>query len=278
MAFRFEFYVQYIWSSQQAIEKYLKAILLYNAQRPPLTHSLEGLLKRVRAVKSIQFSITPKSEAFVEDISGLNPVKIRYLSNGFHVEMTDLALLDQAIWELRMYCELLNYSTRDAGKVTSRLKANVQRIKNGKIGSKAYPLLGGELERIFASTTEVRDHLVWNNKYFGGETLDVDGFTSTWSVLEDQAMASLLKDFIPFKDFLPTAEVGPELIFEVTGSDAGGFKARALGPNISVKASDWKDLQTEVVQTAIAQLGPNAPRLLRLIYVKDEFIAASPST
>lgn len=47
LACRYELYRQFLWASQQAIEKYLKAILLYNRNEAKTGHDLTKALLRV---------------------------------------------------------------------------------------------------------------------------------------------------------------------------------------------------------------------------------------
>lgn len=74
--FRMQLRQQFLWSGQQALEKYLKAILLFNGQsarfRDPTVrrpreygHDLIALFDAVRAIPIFAFELEPKDEQFL---------------------------------------------------------------------------------------------------------------------------------------------------------------------------------------------------------------------
>jgi HEPN domain-containing protein len=83
MALRVELVPQFLWSSLQAIEKYLKAILLLN--RTPstrATHGVSALLTRVENIRKLQFRISAAAREFVDylDMYG----RFRYLEVSYY--------------------------------------------------------------------------------------------------------------------------------------------------------------------------------------------------
>jgi len=81
MAFRAGLTVQYLWASQQAIEKYLKCILLLN--RIPavrVKHDLEAALTKIADAGNIALGLTPPTTSlFIAYIDAYGP--FRYLRN-----------------------------------------------------------------------------------------------------------------------------------------------------------------------------------------------------
>jgi hypothetical protein len=65
-----------------------------------------------------------------------------------------------------------------------------------------------------------------------------------------------------------------ELIFVVEEADEGGYTARALGASIFTEADRLEDLHDQVRDAVRCHFEPGqAPRVIRLHYVKDELIA-----
>src|SRR5207249_2979149 len=98
LACRAELMPQFLWASQQAVEKYLKAILLYN--RIPvhkLTHDLSVLLQLTEKLPPTPFTIdlSVRSRKFIDHLSiyGQN----RYIERPYHVNGHILVDLDLTI-------------------------------------------------------------------------------------------------------------------------------------------------------------------------------------
>jgi len=78
MASRSQLVVQYIWASQQAIEKYLKCILLLNRiPAAEMKHMLRKSLAKIEASPKLSLGLVKSTEKFIDylDTYGLN----RYL-------------------------------------------------------------------------------------------------------------------------------------------------------------------------------------------------------
>ena len=52
---RYDLDIQFLWLAEQAVEKYLKAILLYNRRRIKYTHDLNEILTQVLEIKDIPY-------------------------------------------------------------------------------------------------------------------------------------------------------------------------------------------------------------------------------
>jgi predicted RNase H-like HicB family nuclease len=67
-----------------------------------------------------------------------------------------------------------------------------------------------------------------------------------------------------------------EIIFEVTEADEGGFCASALGFGINTQADSVEELR-QMVKDAVGcyfEKAEDAPKIIRLHYVRDEVLAA----
>lgn len=106
LACRYELFPQFLWSSQQAIEKYLKAILLYNrVKATKVGHDINAAMQ-LAANLPFKIELSDRSRKFVELIA--NYGEFRYLDVPFHLYGHVLVDLDLTVWELRRYCQVLN--------------------------------------------------------------------------------------------------------------------------------------------------------------------------
>jgi HEPN domain-containing protein len=70
IAYRNKFDQQFRWCSLQAIEKYLKAILLYNRKSSKdVKHDVNSALHRVQEINDLEFSVPPDVETFIDFLS-----------------------------------------------------------------------------------------------------------------------------------------------------------------------------------------------------------------
>lgn len=89
IAYRKEFDQQFRWCSLQAIEKYLKAILLYNSvSSKRIRHDLIKALNRVQSIADLEFSVPSEIETFIQYISDYGAD--RYLSHSTYLEGSEL--------------------------------------------------------------------------------------------------------------------------------------------------------------------------------------------
>jgi HEPN domain-containing protein len=153
MAYRAVLIPQFLWASQQAIEKYLKCILLLN--RIPdadVRHDLTAALIKVYSSGNIALDLKLPTKEFIEYIDTYG--RFRYLeaspvSFGNHIVM-----LDRTVWELRRFCTL------DEGPRQLHLR-------HGDPAPKIR-LEGGELEKIMDDPrSPAREPLLWQNAFFG---------------------------------------------------------------------------------------------------------------
>ncbi|MHB1095059.1 MAG: 2-oxoisovalerate dehydrogenase [Gemmatimonadaceae bacterium] len=66
-----------------------------------------------------------------------------------------------------------------------------------------------------------------------------------------------------------------ELLFLIEDAPEGGYVARALGPSIVTEADDLSGLRTAIRDSVRCHFdGPDMPSAIRLLFVRDEVIAA----
>jgi HEPN domain-containing protein len=179
-SFRTELYPQFLWSAQQAIEKYLKCILLFN--KIPITnekgkirgfHDLKILLDDFENGKpAFKIRIKPASYKFIEHLDR-SAMASRYLSAPVYVLGEQLMQLDGAVWDIRRYCKVLDYSIAMLnGEEKLFLKSELDKIeKSETLPPKKFSLDNESfLEKVIEEKSHpARSFLIWKNNYFGSK-------------------------------------------------------------------------------------------------------------
>jgi len=145
---------------QQAIEKYLKAILLYNKiAAKKEQHKIKELLKKCQQ-KIASFSLSEDVVRFIQELDGMeNSRYLTYSTAGFYEW---LPILDKCVWQLRVFAQA----------DTKENKETIERIMSDGldkyVGTKV--IFNGSLERILAGSTQestvVQHNLTWRNHYY----------------------------------------------------------------------------------------------------------------
>lgn len=151
LSYRAGLTMQYLWSSQQAIEKYFKCILLLNRTKATdVRHDLGAALKRIEA--NINLGLTSRSKEFIAHIDSC--AQCRYLEISWFAFGREIIDLDRVVWELRRFC------TRDT---TLRSVA----LHDGCAAPKLR-IHGGYLEKILDNPNHpARAPLLWQNGFIG---------------------------------------------------------------------------------------------------------------
>lgn len=178
--YRLKFREQFLWSSLQAIEKYLKAILLYNGasalyknwpatKGPQFSHDLVALLEAVKKLPDIDFSCPADVEDFVGYVDQLGPN--RYFDRHTYTLGDEIHRLDKAVWHIRRYCEYLHFEVNDpAGGKRDIVATLAAQLKSPDLLKRPWKfrLFGGLLEKILnGNKSRARDALIWKNFYYG---------------------------------------------------------------------------------------------------------------
>jgi HEPN domain-containing protein len=168
LACRAELLPQFLWSAQQAIEKYLKYILLVN--RIPATTIKHDIKSALALTSNLSFKIDlrARSKAFLEHVAtyGVD----RYLGVSYHVEGPILFDLDVCVWELRRYCQVLDVFGKKLPTVEQEMlnEAWAMLNKSNVKQPLEFHLPDGVIEKILASKKHpARRALIWQNAFFG---------------------------------------------------------------------------------------------------------------
>jgi HEPN domain-containing protein len=168
--FRYELFHQAYWCSLQAIEKYLKAILLFNGKsiiNISKAHDLNVSLKEINIIKEIKFNLPSDVLTFINaiDYEGAN----RYFEYPYEFEQISLFKLDKTVWHIRKYCFCLKGQVKYEESLVDLLPFNLIEIENKKYAENPHKYkINGELENILQDKNSLkRKQLIWNNKYYG---------------------------------------------------------------------------------------------------------------
>lgn len=167
--YRSKLYIPFLWSAQQAIEKYLKAILLFNAV-PVLDigHDIDLALCDVKKIERLKFSIPPECEKFISYLQTQGPN--RYFEIESHIPFGTLFELDKTVWYLRRYCDYLDIEIlTENNRRVPLFDHMVNKVNSVEYQKKphSFRILGGVLEREIDSKSEAGRCLIWNNFYYG---------------------------------------------------------------------------------------------------------------
>jgi hypothetical protein len=152
LSFKAELHYPSIWQSQQAIEKYLKCILLlYRIPARNVFHDLSASLLAIEHSGKINLSLTPASTDFITHLNDVGEFRYFEVSTVNHSHR--LISLDRAVWELRRYC-------------TYDPKPRSLELTLGE-AAPMYRIDGGILEEVLKDKEHPgRRALIWNNCFF----------------------------------------------------------------------------------------------------------------
>lgn len=160
---------QFLWLALQAIEKYLKCILLLNrVSSKQLGHKVGFGLSHARKNVPFEIRLSNGSEELIAHLDTYG--RFRYLETPFHVFGLELPQLDRTVWEIRRYCTVINYCLKlDDGSTKEMLQLEIEKISNSENNPPQYfRLHGGFLEKIIDDKKNpAREPLVWQNLYYG---------------------------------------------------------------------------------------------------------------
>jgi len=169
MAYRAQLIPQFLWSSLQAIEKYLKCILLLNRIKAKnLRHDLGAALSLIDKQAPFKLRLSESSHKLIDHLDTYG--RFRYLETPFHVMGLELPRLDLAVWEIRRYCNVLNYELSwGKGEPIPMFEIELKKIKNSENRPpQRFSLIGGTIEKIIGNAKHpARKALIWQNFYFG---------------------------------------------------------------------------------------------------------------
>jgi hypothetical protein len=152
LAYRAQLPVQFLWASQQALEKYLKFILfLERIKVRKLGHDLASAMKAIEDA-GLEFDLTKGTKEFIRAIDRAG--RFRYMEVSFVVWWHWIISLDRAVWELRRFC-------------TSEPRPRSLTLVDGEVAPR-YRVDSGYLEKVLDNKQNpAREYLLWHNGFVG---------------------------------------------------------------------------------------------------------------
>jgi HEPN domain-containing protein len=189
---------QFLWSAHQSVEKYLKAMLLFNGRsarfytpagttkKREFGHNLDALFAEVKNIALFKIEIEPEDEKFLSHLSSQGGAN-RYLSTSAYNTSDAIHRLDRLVWHIRRYCQYIadrGLGCREA--VPGMQEAVVRSIADPskKTTPHSFALFGGELEAVIKRDPKdpARKALVWANLWYGKKKrlrVTYDSFSSS---------------------------------------------------------------------------------------------------
>ena len=220
--FRSDLLLQSLWMGLQAVEKYLKAILLFNYTPAKFSHDLPTGVKKIRDKTDLgqNFKLSPEVEGFLEYLfeQGEN----RYADYEIFVDGDALDNIDRAVFEVRLYCERIDWSDHPSsapinfgGKTveprgigSNSVEVNLQTIHRHLSEGSRRTLTDGYLEKVIAKAGHLhKDTLSWRNRYYpAGGTVEPNQADEPSLLFHhekpphqnDPSKFTFLKDFVRF--------------------------------------------------------------------------------
>lgn len=164
--FRLQLRQQFLFAALQAIEKYLKAILLFHkCGITQYRHSIDKLLIDVEQIQDLEFRVSESSKEFVLYLNkqGMN----RYMNRLAFNSGDELQKLDTAVWEIRRYCQPLPQDRQQENYFAARRKITDPLFEKNK---HKFSIPGGFLEKVIRhhpSSCPTRKALIWANMCYG---------------------------------------------------------------------------------------------------------------
>lgn len=170
LAYRNGLLNQFHWQSLQAIEKYMKAIFLYNRiDAKKMRHDLNEGLKIVEKLP-FEIKLSEQSLAFIHHIN--NHGENRYLLDSYSVLGMKLNELDLTVWELRRYCRvLIDKAVPEGEEYKKMIEDSLNQVeKSDSKTPSSVKISDGFLEKVIQDKEHPsRKALIWQNLYFGSK-------------------------------------------------------------------------------------------------------------
>lgn len=160
--------LQFLWLATQAIEKYLKAILIYNKySAKDLMHDVRKIYKQVQEIADIHFDFPSKIQEFIDYLGVYG--QDRYFEQAYDLRLYALDDLDQAVWFIRRYCQPLRCREESGDSSVHSLAGKIAEIQSIETFDRPakFAIIGGILETVRSDKNHPsRIALLWQNSYF----------------------------------------------------------------------------------------------------------------
>lgn len=171
LAARHRLIPQFLWSAEQALEKYLKGILtLHRVSALNIGHDISEALTRIEEKLGFAIPLTSQQKEVFEVIAEWN--SDRYFLNHIGVKGHELNYLDQMIWRIRQFCQPLDVMHYADEPTRAVLDQNVKMIQERELTApREGNVTGGRLEKMLTDKNDpARSALVWKNLMFSTST------------------------------------------------------------------------------------------------------------
>jgi HEPN domain-containing protein len=168
LAFRARLIPQFLWGSLQALEKYLKCILVLNRIKAARGHDLAAILAMFEKSAPFELRLTARSKKFLQFLDTYG--RHRYFESSWYVMGGELVDLDRAVWEVRRYARIMQYEFHGANGL-KRSALSIELAHNIDAESRhpqEFHVMNGRLESILDKKDHpARKPLIWQNGFFG---------------------------------------------------------------------------------------------------------------
>lgn len=185
VGYRLSLHQSSAWSASQAVEKYLKAILLFSnhSVKQYRSHKLSELREAVEQLPQVGFALPEESMEFLNylDDQGLN----RYSDVPIYAEGFELFKLDRLVWHIRRYCQDFLLMPGDGQRYPGESASRLAAVPKNRLSStlEGFALPNGYLEEVIANRKhELRPHLAWKNRYYGVRKKGTIRYRARWSI------------------------------------------------------------------------------------------------
>lgn len=169
MAYRARLIQPFLWSALHCLEKYIKGILVLNRVKAHKGHSVLPGIERMKQHGKFELDLSVETVKFIKKLEDYG-AEYRYYEVSYDIQPFDIIRFDRAVWEIRRYCQPLDYDIVDKnGKTMNLLTHELDRIHRAKVlRAKGTCVMGGILEKIIEKKDHpAREALIWNNLFFG---------------------------------------------------------------------------------------------------------------
>lgn len=182
MSYRLRLRQQFLWLALQSVEKYLKAILLFNGEssryrlvdgkKDRYDHDLTKLLAQVNSFQFFESSLAATDVEFLTLLNKHGKAGNRYSETASYNLCEWIHSLDESVWKIRRFCQYIP----DRGLGSKNLVPGLKEVYIRSIASEEhlhkpqrFRIIGGELEAILGrkSKDHARRALVWANMWYG---------------------------------------------------------------------------------------------------------------
>lgn len=182
MAYRARLIQPFLWSALHCLEKYVKGILVLNRVQAHKGHSVLPGIERMKQHGKFELDLSAETVKFIKNLEDYG-AEYRYYEVSYDIQPFDIVRFDRAVWELRRYCQPLDYDIVDMnGKTVNLLTHELDRLLRAKAKhEKGTCIIGGTLEKIVEKKDHpAREALIWNNLFFGTSRRKVVKMRPDW--------------------------------------------------------------------------------------------------